>query len=85
MSNEKFSNSTHSLINTTNNNNNDILPAVGEIVLWDEKDQGGYTIDKRGEWEKIEGSQWFGGNLLKNCSKTSFSKRLTKNKTKIIP
>lgn len=77
--------------NTTNNNNNDILPAVGlylmliniryscddclgEIVLWDNKDQGGYTIDNRGEWAKIDGRQWFGNNLLKNCTRVSFSK-----------
>jgi hypothetical protein len=33
-------------------------------------------IDNHGEWAKIDGHQWFGSHLLKNCSKTSFSKRL---------
>jgi len=47
----------------------------GEIVLWDDKDQGGYTNSNHGEWAKIDGRQWFGNNLLKSCSKTSFSKR----------
>lgn len=77
-----------------NNNNNDILPAVGkwptlddetegrqclvylgEIVLWDEKDQGGYMIDNDGEWAKIDGNQWFRNQLRKSRSKTSFTKR----------
>ncbi|UJR33037.1 hypothetical protein I4U23_020496 [Adineta vaga] len=48
--------------------------AVGEIVLWDEKDQGGYMIDNHGEWAKIEGRQWLGNSLLKNQNKTSFTK-----------
>ncbi len=82
------------------NNNNDILPAVGlymfvllsilsytlgEIVLWDNKDQGGYTNNNQGEWAKIDGRQWFGNSLLKSCSKTSLSKRFIfkLNKTKI--
>jgi hypothetical protein len=33
-------------------------------------------IDHQGEWAKIEGRQWFGGNLFKNFKETSFSKRL---------
>ncbi|CAF1272754.1 unnamed protein product [Rotaria sordida] len=68
--------STSSIVNTTNNNNNssDILPAVGEIVIWDEKDQGGYMIGNHGEWAKIQGRQWFRSSLLKSCSKSSFSK-----------
>ncbi|CAF3795119.1 unnamed protein product, partial [Adineta steineri] len=72
----KLGDSTDSLINITNNNNNDILPAVGEIVLWDEKDQGGYTIDNHGEWAKIEGRQWLANdNILENSGKlSSFSK-----------
>jgi len=49
---------------------------LGEIVIWDEKDQGGYMIDNNGTWAKIEGRQWFGSNLFKSCSKTSLSKRL---------
>ena len=52
---------------------------LGEIVLWDEKDQGGYMIDNHGEWAKIEGRQWLGSSILKNCTKTSFSKRLIYN------
>lgn len=47
----------------------------GEIVLWDEKDQGGYMIDNHGKWAKIDGRQWIGSDILKGCSKTSFSKR----------
>ena len=70
-----FGDPTNSLINVTNGNNNDILPAVGEIVIWDEKDQGGYMIDNNGDWAKIEGRQWFGSNIFKSCSKTSISKR----------
>lgn len=71
-----FGDSTNSLINLTNtNNNNDILPAVGEIVIWDEKDQGGYMIDNNGAWAKIEGRQWFGSQIFKNVSRTSISKR----------
>jgi hypothetical protein len=49
---------------------------LGEIVIWDEKDQGGYMIDNNGTWAKIEGRQWFGSNIFKSCSKTSLSKRL---------
>ena len=49
---------------------------LGEIVIWDEKDQGGYMIDNNGAWAKIEGRQWFGSNIFKNCSRTSISKRL---------
>ena len=48
---------------------------IGEIVIWDEKDQGGYMIDNDGAWAKIEGRQWFGSNIFKGCSKTSISKR----------
>ena len=48
---------------------------IGEIVIWDEKDQGGYMIDNNGAWAKIEGRQWFGSNIFKSCSKTSLSKR----------
>ncbi|UJR14129.1 hypothetical protein I4U23_001123 [Adineta vaga] len=69
-----YGDSTNNLIHTTNNNNNDILPAVGEIVIWDEKDQGGYMIDNNGAWAKIEGRQWFGSNLFKSCTKSSLSK-----------
>jgi hypothetical protein len=32
-------------------------------------------IDHEGEWAKIDGHQWFGNNILKSSSKTSFSKR----------
>ena len=49
---------------------------IGEIVIWDEKDQGGYMIDNNGTWAKIEGRQWFGSSIFKSCSKTSLSKRL---------
>jgi hypothetical protein len=48
---------------------------LGEIVIWDEKDQGGYMIDNNGTWAKIEGRQWFGSGIFKSCSKTSISKR----------
>lgn len=48
---------------------------LGEIVLWDEKDQGGYTIDNQGEWEKIDGQQWFGNNIFKTFNKTALTKR----------
>lgn len=44
----------------------------GEILIWDERDQGGYMIDNQGEWAKIQGPQWFRRNLWKNCSKASF-------------
>ncbi|CAF1117464.1 unnamed protein product [Rotaria sordida] len=73
---QTFTDTTNGLINTTNNtnNNNDILPAVGEIVIWDEKDQGGYMIDNNGTWAKIEGRQWFGSHIFKNCSKTPLAK-----------
>ncbi|CAF4859694.1 unnamed protein product, partial [Rotaria socialis] len=61
-----FTDPSNGLINTpnSNNNNNDILPAVGEIVIWDEKDQGGYMIDNNGAWAKIEGRQWFGSQIF---------------------
>jgi hypothetical protein len=36
-------------------------------------------IDNHGEWAKIEGRQWLGTNILKSCTKTSFSKRLVIN------
>lgn len=52
-----------------------LLIFLGEIVIWDEKDQGGYMIDNNGAWAKIEGRQWFGSNIFKNCSKTSITKR----------
>ena len=52
-----------------------LLFDIGEIVIWDEKDQGGYMIDNNGAWAKIEGRQWFGSNIFKSCSKTSLSKR----------
>ncbi|CAF0909832.1 unnamed protein product, partial [Didymodactylos carnosus] len=55
-------------------NNSDILPAVGEIVIWGAKDQRGYMIDNNGTWAKIEGRQWFGSNIFKGCSKSSLSK-----------
>jgi len=48
---------------------------LGEIVIWDEKDQGGYMIDNQGEWAKVGGHQWFRNNILKTCNKTSFTKR----------
>ena len=48
---------------------------LGEIVLWDEKDQGGYMIDNDGEWAKIDGHQWFRNQLRKSRGKTSFTKR----------
>lgn len=51
------------------------MKSVGEIVIWDEKDQGGYMIDNNGAWAKIEGRQWFGSNIFKNCSKTPLAKR----------
>jgi hypothetical protein len=53
-----------------------LVVLLGEIVIWDEKDQGGYMIDNNGAWAKIEGRQWFGSNIFKSCSKTSLSKRL---------
>ncbi|CAM2697728.1 unnamed protein product [Rotaria socialis] len=71
-----FTDPSNGLINTpnSNNNNNDILPAVGEIVIWDEKDQGGYMIDNNGAWAKIEGRQWFGSQIFKHCTKTPLAK-----------
>ncbi len=53
-----------------------MILCLGEIVIWDEKDQGGYMIDNNGTWAKIEGRQWFGSNIFKSCTKTSLSKRL---------
>ena len=51
------------------------MDSLGEIVLWDERDQGGYMIDNHGEWAKIEGRQWIGSDLTKNQNKSSFTKR----------
>lgn len=55
---------------------NNFYQYLGEILIWDEKDQGGYMIDNHGEWAKIDGRQWFSNNPLKNCNRSPFSKRL---------
>lgn len=33
-------------------------------------------IDNNGAWAKIEGRQWFGSQIFKNCSKAPLAKRL---------
>ena len=41
----------------------DILPGVGEIVLWAAKDKRGYLIDINGSWAKIDGQRWIRENM----------------------
>jgi hypothetical protein len=41
----------------------DILPGVGEIVLWAAKDKRGYLIDINGSWAKIDGQRWLRDNM----------------------
>ncbi len=41
----------------------DILPGVGEIVLWAAKDKRGYLIDINGSWAKIDGQRWIRDNM----------------------
>lgn len=41
----------------------DILPGVGEIVLWADNDKRGYLIDINGSWAKIDGQRWIRDNM----------------------
>ncbi len=41
----------------------DILPGVGEIVLWAANDKRGYLIDINGSWAKIDGQRWLRENM----------------------
>lgn len=41
----------------------DILPGVGEIVLWADNDKRGYLIDINGSWAKIDGQRWLRDNM----------------------
>ena len=60
----------------------DILPGVGEIVLWAAKDKRGYLIDINGSWAKIDGQRWIRENMavLHNTyKKASMAYRLVSN------
>ena len=52
-------------LNTTDNGKKsyDILPGVGEIVLWADNDKRGYLIDINGSWAKIDGQRWIRDNM----------------------
>ncbi len=65
----------------------DILPGVGEIVLWAANDKRGYLIDINGSWAKIDGQRWLRENMavIHNTYKkasTAYRKRFKKKDEK---
>lgn len=82
--NEKLSGGETSSTDETDNSKKpyDILPGVGEIVLWAAKDKRGYLIDTNGSWAKIDSQRWLKENvnaLQNTCRKASMAYKYLTN------